>query len=99
MADCSTFEECLNAQKIGFDIVSTTLCGYTDYSKNVDGPNYELLKKCVDELNVPVIAEGKIHTPEELKRVYDECGVYSAVIGGAITRPQEITKRFVQVIE
>lgn len=99
MADCSTFEECLNAKEIGFDIVSTTLCGYTPYSINIDGPNYELLKKCVDELKIPVIAEGKIHTPEQLRRVFDECNVYSAVVGGAITRPQEITTRFINALE
>ena len=95
MADCSTYEECAKAQEIGFDIISTTLCGYTPYSKKVDGPNFELLKKCVDTLTVPVIAEGKINTPEDLRRVYEECGVFSAVVGGAITRPQQITARFV----
>ena len=47
MADCSTYEECVNAERIGFDCVSTTLCGYTPYSKNVDGPNLELFKKDV----------------------------------------------------
>ena len=99
MADCSTYEECAKAQKIGFDIVSTTLCGYTPYSKKVDGPNFELLKKCVDTLTVPVIAEGKINTPEDLRRVYEECGVFSAVVGGAITRPQQITARFVGALK
>lgn len=99
MADCSTYEECLMAQEIGFDIVSTTLCGYTSYSKLIDGPNFDLLKKCVDILKVPVIAEGKINTPEDLKRVYEECGVYSAVVGGAITRPQQITARFNAVLD
>ncbi|MFQ6794149.1 MAG: N-acetylmannosamine-6-phosphate 2-epimerase [Thomasclavelia sp.] len=99
MADCSTYEECLKAQEMGFDIVSTTLCGYTSYSKNIDGPNFELLKKCVDTLTVPVIAEGKINTPEDLQRVFDYCGVFSAVVGGAITRPQQITERFVKVLK
>ena len=98
MADCSTFEECLNAQKMGFDIVSTTLCGYTPYSQNFTGPNFALLKKCVEELSVPVIAEGKINTPEDLQKVY-ECGVYSAVVGGAITRPQQITQKFVKILK
>lgn len=94
MADCSTYEECLDAQEMGFDIVSTTLCGYTDYSQKLDGPDLALLKKCCETLTVPVIAEGKINTPEDLSKVMD-CGVYCAVVGGAITRPQQITERFV----
>lgn len=98
MADCSTFEECQMAQEIGFDIISTTLCGYTSYSKKVEGPNFELLKKCVAELDTIVIAEGKINTPEDLKRVYEECGVYSAVVGSAITRPKMITQTFAAVL-
>lgn len=99
MADCSTFEECAQAEKDGFDILSTTLCGYTPYSRPLDGPDYDLLKRCVKELHTPVIAEGKIHSPEQLRRVFAECRVYSAVVGGAITRPQEITARFVKAIE
>ena len=99
MADCSTYEECEAAAKMGFDIVSTTLCGYTPYSKDVDGPNFELLKKCVDNLDCYVIAEGKINTPEDLKKVYEYCGVFSAVVGSAITRPQLITKRFVKALQ
>lgn len=99
MADCSTFDECKKAQELGFDIVSTTLCGYTSYSEKIEGPDFALLKKCVDELNVPVIAEGKINTPEDLRRVYEECGVFSAVVGSAITRPQLITKSFSDVLK
>lgn len=94
MADCSTFEECKMAEEVGFDIVSTTLCGYTGYGDDLDGPNFPLLKRCVEELNVPVIAEGKINTPEDLRNVYEKCNVYSAVVGSAITRPQLITKKF-----
>ncbi|QUY65215.1 N-acetylmannosamine-6-phosphate 2-epimerase [Helcococcus kunzii] len=97
MADCSTLEECLEAEKIGFDILSTTLFGYTNYSKNYDRPDFESTKKIVEMTNTPVIAEGKINTPEDLKKVY-ECGVYSAVVGSAITRPQLITKKFVDVL-
>ena len=97
MADCSTFEECLAAQKMGFDIVSTTMSGYTEYSTHLDGPDFELIRKCAAQLAVPVIAEGKIHYPEDLRKVF-ECGAFSAVVGGAITRPQEITARFVNYI-
>ena len=97
MADCSTYEECRAAQEIGFDIVSTTLSGYTEYSLHLDGPDFGLIRRCTEELSVPVIAEGRIHYPEELKRAF-ECGAFSAVVGGAITRPQEITARFVSYI-
>ena len=98
MADCSTFEECLAAQETGFDIVSTTMSGYTDYSPHLEGPDFDLIRRCAEELRVPVIAEGKIHYPEDLKKVF-ECGAFSAVVGGAITRPQEITARFVKILK
>lgn len=99
MADCSTFEECRQAQEMGFDMVGTTLVGYTPYSVDLNGPDYELISRCVRELDVPVIAEGKIHSPEELHRVLTECGAYAAVVGGAITRPLEITRRFIAQIQ
>ena len=98
MADCSTLEECIEAERIGFDCVSTTLCGYTPYSVDVDGPNFGLIKEVLDAVKIPLIAEGKINTPEELKAVL-EAGAYCAVVGGAITRPQNIAKRFSAVIE
>ena len=97
MADCSTFEECRAAQETGFDIVSTTMSGYTDYSPRLEGPDFNLIRRCAEELSVPVIAEGKIHYPEDLKKAF-ECGAFSAVVGGAITRPQEITARFVKIL-
>ena len=97
MADCSVFEECLAAQEMGFDIVSTTLSGYTAYSPKQEGPDFSLIRRCAEELSVPVIAEGRIHCPEDLKKAF-ECGAFCAVVGGAITRPQEITARFVKVL-
>lgn len=97
MADCSTLEEGIQAEKLGFDAVGTTLSGYTEYTKNVQLPNIELIKQFVEHLSVPVIAEGGISSPEELKEVF-ATGVHSAVVGSAITRPQEITKRFLQAI-
>ncbi|MEG0177159.1 N-acetylmannosamine-6-phosphate 2-epimerase [Anaerorhabdus sp.] len=98
MADCSTLEECIEAEKLGFDVVSTTLCGYTPYSKNIDGPNFELLKEVAKSVQVPLIAEGKINTPEELAACI-ELGAHAAVVGGAITRPKQITERFVNALK
>lgn len=96
MADISTLEEAQNAEKLGADILSTTLSGYTQYSQNRgDGPDFELLKQLVENTNLPVVLEGRIWNPKEVDKAF-ELGAHCVVIGSAITRPQLITKRFVQ---
>lgn len=97
MADCSTYEEALHAQEIGFDLAGTTLRGYTDYTEGIAIPDFDLLKKMSDTLSIPVIAEGGIWSPEQLKRALD-CGAHAAVVGTAITRPMDITRRYVKAI-
>lgn len=96
MADIATFQEGLNCEKLGVDIVSTTLSGYTLESKSdSDDPDFELLKKLVKNTKLPVILEGKIWDPSQVKKAF-ELGAHSVVIGSAITRPQLITKRFIE---
>jgi N-acylglucosamine-6-phosphate 2-epimerase len=95
MADISTFEEALLAQQAGADLISTTLSGYTSYSKKQSGPDIKLVAKCVKKLNVPIIAEGRIRNIQDLKKILKK-KPYSVVIGTAITRPSEITKSFVE---
>ena len=95
MADISTLEEAQNAEKLGADILSTTLSGYTQFSQNRgDGPDFVLLKELVENTNLPVVLEGRIWNPEEVTKAF-ELGAHCVVIGSAITRPQLITKRFV----
>ena len=98
MADCSTYEEGIHAAEIGFDFIGTTLHGYTDYTKGAQLPNYELIQALVRDCGKPVIGEGGIWSPEELKKVID-CGAFTAVVGTAITRPMEITKKYVEAIQ
>jgi N-acylglucosamine-6-phosphate 2-epimerase len=95
MADIATIEEAKNAEKIGFDFVGTTLHGYTKNTENqnIADNNFEFLKEVLNSVTIPVIAEGKIDTPEKAKKVL-ELGVFCVVVGGAITRPQLITKAF-----
>ena len=95
MADIATTEEAKNAEKLGFNFVGTTLHGYTENTKdqNIADDDFKFLKDVMASVSVPVIAEGKIDTPEKAKRVL-ELGVFCVVVGGAITRPQLITKTF-----
>ena len=95
MADISNLEEAIYAEKIGFDIVGTTLVGYTEYTKG-NIPLIEL-KKVIDIIKIPVIAEGNLDTPEKAKEAI-KIGAYAVVVGSAITRPQLITKKFVDEI-
>jgi len=98
MGDISTVEEGIMCERLGFDLVGTTLRGYTEDTKGMELPDFNFLRELLNKLSIPVIAEGGIWTPEQLKRAM-EMGAYSAVIGTAITRPMEITKRFVSVIK
>ena len=94
MADISTFEEGIKARELGFDIVSTTLSGYTSHSRqDITTPDFELLENLVKTLDCPIILEGRIWEPNEVIKAF-ELGAYSVVIGSAVTRPQLITKRF-----
>lgn len=98
MADTSCFEEGQLAERLGFDLIGTTMAGYTPYTKGRSLPDLELIEKYSKELNVPIIAEGGIWSPEDLKNVY-KAGAFSAVCGTAITRPMDITKRFVKALD
>lgn len=97
MADCSTVEEAIHADKLGFDFIGTTLVGYTDQSKGdkIEANDFEILREIIKNVEGKVIAEGNINTPEKAKRVI-ELGAYSVVVGSIITRPQVITKNFVE---
>ena len=96
MADISTVEEGINCKKLGADILSTTLSGYTMESlSDSDEPDYELLKELVEQTNMPIILEGRIWEPHQVKKAF-ELGAHAVVIGSAITRPQLITKRFIE---
>ncbi len=92
MADVSTEDEGRRAFAAGADVVATTLAGYTPYSPSVDGPDLALVGRLSRAGRV--IAEGRVSTPEQLAACFD-AGAYAVVVGRAITRPQDITARFV----
>ncbi|WP_276322092.1 nitronate monooxygenase [Paenibacillus thalictri] len=97
MADVSTYEEGLAAERLGVDFIGTTLSGYTPYSPRLETPDFELVRQLSARVKVPVIAEGRIWTPEEAALAL-EAGASYVVVGSAITRPQLITARYVQAM-
>lgn len=100
MADCSTVEEALYADSLGFDFIGTTMVGYTPQSKGlrIEADDFMILRQIISKSEHPVIAEGNIDTPEKAKRVI-ELGAFCVVVGSIITRPQLITRAFAKALE
>jgi N-acylglucosamine-6-phosphate 2-epimerase len=97
MADISTLDEAIAAEKAGADIIATTLSGYTSYSRKTEGPDFDLLEAVIRTVTVPVIAEGHIYTLAEARACL-ALGAWAIVIGTAISRPVELTQRFVRAL-
>lgn len=100
MADTDRLESVEIANELGFDMIGTTMHGYTPATEglNVADNDFEYLKEVVDLAKAPVIAEGKIDTPAKLKRCL-ELGCHAVVVGGAITRPLQIARTFIDVLD
>ena len=94
LADISTLEEGLAAAAAGADLVSTTMSGYTAYSPQQRDPDLALVQQLAPRLSVPLLAEGRYKLPEQVNQAL-AAGAIAVVVGGAITRPQEITRWFV----
>lgn len=97
MADCGSAEDARAAQGAGADILGTTLAGYTGEREKTAGPDFELLTEILEFAQIPVVVEGRVHTPaaaaEAIRR-----GAYAVCVGTAITHPATITSWFVDEI-
>lgn len=99
MADCGSLDDALAASEAGADLVGTTLAGYTNERPKTDGPDLELLGAMNQaDIGVPIIAEGRIHTPAHATAAM-EAGAHAVVVGTAITHPATITSWFVNAVE
>ncbi len=96
MADVATFEEGVAAWTAGADLVGTTLSGYAPGRPLTDGPDLDLVDELVDA-GVRVVAEGRIATPREAADAIRR-GAWAVTVGTAITRPEWITRSFVQAV-
>lgn len=97
MGDISTLDEALQAEDAAIDLVSSTLSGYTPYSPHLEGPDFELVAAMAARLSIPALAEGRYAYPEQTVQAL-RLGAYAVIVGGAITRPMEITARFAAAI-
>jgi N-acylglucosamine-6-phosphate 2-epimerase len=94
MADVATLKEGFFADEIGCDFVGTTLSGYTPETSHLHiEPDFELIKKLSGSISTPVIAEGRIAKPDDLRRAF-ECGAFAVVVGNAITGIDNQIKAF-----
>ena len=97
MADISTLAEAQQAVQDGADIVSTTLSGYTPHSRQLDGPDWELMRELAAQ-GLPFAAEGRLSSPQDAARAL-ALGAAFVVIGSAITRPDVVTGWYVQALK
>ncbi|MFE3904536.1 N-acetylmannosamine-6-phosphate 2-epimerase [Streptomyces sp. NPDC059153] len=94
MADVSTLAEGIAAAGQGADLVSTTLSGYVPGTPEQTGPDLGLVASLSAAIDVPVVAEGRINTPDDAAEALAR-GAHSVVVGTAITAPTALTARFV----
>ncbi|HEX5412550.1 MAG TPA: N-acetylmannosamine-6-phosphate 2-epimerase [Terriglobia bacterium] len=94
MADIATLKEGVEAAKLGFDMVGTTLCGYTENTRHRAGPAFELARRLVREIDIPVILEGRVQKPDHVRKAF-ELGVYAVVAGTAVTDFEWLARRFI----
>jgi N-acylglucosamine-6-phosphate 2-epimerase len=94
MADVATFEEGLYAEKVGCDFIGTTLSGYTNETKHIIEPDFELLSK-LSSLSTPIICEGRLREPCAIRKAF-ECGAFAVVVGNAITGTDWLVREFVE---
>ncbi|MET0888116.1 MAG: N-acetylmannosamine-6-phosphate 2-epimerase [Mycetocola sp.] len=97
MADVGSFDDGVAAADAGADIIGTTLAGYTPDRAKTEGPDLDLLHELVARLEQPVVAEGRIHTPEQARMAAD-AGAFAVVVGTAITHPTTITSWFADAL-
>lgn len=97
MADIATTEEAVAAAAAGADFVLSTMHGYTPETEHIRKFDPEFVAGLVRTVDAPVIAEGRIETPEQAAAAM-EAGAFAVIIGTAITRPQEIARRFAQAL-
>ena len=95
VADVATFRQGVEAARLGFDMLATTLCGYTEDTRHLKGPAFDLARRLVREVDIPVILEGRMREPQDIRRAF-ELGVHAVVVGTAITDFEWLARRLIE---
>jgi N-acylglucosamine-6-phosphate 2-epimerase len=94
LADIATLDEALAAEQAGADAIATTMFGYTPETAGQRSISWTLVERLVNAVHLPIIVEGHVRQPDEVRRAFD-LGVFAVVVGAAITQPEAITARFI----
>jgi N-acylglucosamine-6-phosphate 2-epimerase len=98
LADIASLKDAQAAERAGADAVATTLYGYTVETAGIRTPSWPLIQSLITHLTIPVLVEGRITDPPQARQAL-ELGATAVIVGSAITRPETITSRFVQVMQ
>ncbi|HHG8771917.1 TPA: N-acetylmannosamine-6-phosphate 2-epimerase [Raoultella planticola] len=87
MTDCSSVDDGRRCQRLGAEIIGTTLSGYTT-PHTPDEPDLTLVQ-ALHEAGCRVIAEGRYNTPAQAAEAM-RYGAWAVTVGSAITRLEHI---------
>ena len=95
MADVATFTQGVKAvEELGFELVSTTLSGYTKETFNNGHADFQLVEQLFRRFAVPIICQGRLRNPEDVTRAFN-CGAYTVLVGAAITGIDWLVRKYV----
>jgi N-acylglucosamine-6-phosphate 2-epimerase len=92
MADCATAADVARAADAGAEIVATTLCGYTDPTRDTPLPALDLVRACASS-GAFAVCEGGVASPADLRAAF-AAGAAAVVVGTAITNVDALVRRF-----
>jgi putative N-acetylmannosamine-6-phosphate epimerase len=96
MADASNLADAAAAAELGFDLIGTTLSGYTGGTVP-ERPDLALVQQLASR-GYAVMAEGRFQSPADAAAAI-AAGAWAVTVGSALTRLEVMTSRFVDAVQ